>query len=522
MIQAAPGPAVILYGGARLMLQLAQELASYQDTIAEILADMGVLLQGYELFSTAHECSQAMNKALVLAYSSIIRFWYQAAELLDRGSKKFRMIMSSVIVKPLKKQWDTCKRILEEQRSKITFLDQAIQSEMKHEQVLVKAAQDKAKLRSQIATWIKGDDNDTDLHGQIIVHYLAKKHHNNTCRWFFDHPDYKTWLESKTSSSLLVIGPPAAGKSVLASVVAQELEKQKLRVTPFFCSFSDPMKSRPLTILRALAVGLFAYHDEPPPRVLQMFHSERASFRSRVIDKGTAVKVLEALLEQIPRVHIILDGLDECSDTRSMLEALSSIMKAPAYGIVKWVFTTCPEHNFQEKLACLGAVEIAAPLNIIQNDIRSYIKDGLSKPCCDHCIDRLISRSEGNFLWAQFILQTLNMTGLTCEEDIDEKLNKFPRDLTGCYMRTLQHLTQRTETEQWLTRNAFTFIVDTTQPLRLSELRHALAAAKASKDFLTKRNYSALTIKKLTSDNLFSSTRPSPAPQRIPCSVFII
>ena len=84
-IQAGGAPACVLYGGARLVLDLAQNFYEAFDSVADILGDVGTLLQCYDRFSEVYSSSEFMQQLLVKSYKNIILFWQKASRLLSRN-----------------------------------------------------------------------------------------------------------------------------------------------------------------------------------------------------------------------------------------------------------------------------------------------------------------------------------------------------------------------------------------------------------------------------------------------------
>lgn len=497
MVQASSKPGMVLYGGAKLVLQLAQSLYACRDAIDNILAEMGSLLQGYHIFSSAHKNSPEMRDALVSAYKNIVKFWHKLSELLDKKTYK---ITAFAAIKPLNKEWDACQKQLERDRFTVLNLNQALQAKLLMERKLETDTQKQAQLKSRIVEWIKGGEDDQNLYCQSFIRECADKRYPETCNWLFAHTEFETWLAARKSSFLLLLAPPGAGKTILASATIQMLQSHDRKTVAFFCISSDPAKSKTITVLRALAIKLLFLNKHAPDSVQRLFKSDDDNFCNNMIDIGTAIEVLKGLIQQIDRVHIILDGLDECSDQSILLHALQSISNAQTHGIVKWLFTARPEPEIRAALLKLGSKELMVPQDSLMVDIRSFMKGSLKKPKCDEYIDSMVSRSEGNFLVAFLTLQTLNGMGLTCEEDVEEELAKFPRDLRGCYIRSLEHLAKRSQAQQNLARNLFAFLLAAAQPLRLSELLHALAASRPAEDFSTKRLSDALLIEELSSN----------------------
>ena len=113
-----------------------------------------------------------------------------------------------------------------------------------------------------------------------------------------------------------------------------------------------------------------ALHDSVPESVQQLYQADAMSHCSKLNDTRTAVKVIKGLVKQIPRVHIVIDGLDECRNPVEMLPILRLLAEAKTYGIVKWLFTSRPERQIRTELLRSDAVEISAPMQSLTNDIQ--------------------------------------------------------------------------------------------------------------------------------------------------------
>lgn len=484
MIQAAPSAAIVLYGGARLVLQLAQRSYECHDTIVDMLAEIGHLLRCYNLFSVAHADCTDMHAVLVSSYKTIVEFWQKASELLSRKTYKLLLLNA---VKPLEKEWQRCHDAMEKDRRRVEFYAMAVNAKVLRQKDVGTTAHKLGELKKQIVAWIKGGEDDESLDCRGTVRANVDKRHPGTCDWLLDHGDFEAWLATNKSTSLFLSAAPGAGKTILASTAVRRLQDRGLRTIAFFYSFDDVARRNAITALRALALQLMAFHDTVPESVQKLYQADAANHCSKLNDTLTAVELLKALMKQIPRVHIVIDGLDECRDSTGMLLILRLLLEAQTYGIVKWLFTSRPERQIRTELLRYGAVEISAPMQSLTSDIRVFMTDRLQNKKCTGCIDDWISQCQGNFLWASLMLQVMDGEGLTCEEDVEEELENFPQGLTGCYLRTLHQLARRSERQQELARRIFAFLVASVQPLRLSELSHALAATTRSTDYSPKR-----------------------------------
>ncbi|KAI1751528.1 hypothetical protein F4782DRAFT_547520 [Xylaria castorea] len=330
-----------------------------------------------------------------------------------------------------------------------------------------------AAIRSDVVSWIKGGGgNDACIQVKI--------RHPNTGEWLFQHPTFETWLKARKSTCLFLSALPGAGKTVLASAVAQHLHGCSLRVTAFYFSFNDPSRRTAIAALRALALELLAFQDSVPDSVKQLYESDISNCSTEMKDVGVATNVLRGLIKQISRVHIILDGLDECRDRKVLLPILVTLINFSTYGIVKWFLTSRAERDIRQEILQHDVHEIDAQIEHINSDIRNFMHDSCPDEKWKQTIEDLMETSKGNFLWANLMLQIFNDNGSSSKKDVEKELERFPRDLNGLYLRTLHRLSKRKLWQQILAQNIFAFLVATVQPLRLSELSHALIAATRS------------------------------------------
>lgn len=326
-------------------------------------------------------------------------------------------------------------------------------------------------VKSRVVSWIKGDvDNSSEPTG-------LKMHHPNTCEWLLQQHGFETWLQATKSTPLVLLAPPGAGKTVSASAVAGYLQGRSLRTASFYFSFNDPLKRTTIHALRALALGLLTFHGTVPDTAQQLWRSDIEKGSAQLSDVETATYVLRALIKQISRVHVILDGLDECRDRKTLLRVLGTLLETSTYGIVKWFFTSRPERQIRHHLLRYNVAEIEATVDFIKTDIKTFLHDQCTNAQRLHMIDRVVDKSEGNFLWATIMLRVLNDDSSTGESQVLKELDAFPRGLNGLYLRALHRLSKRNVWQQELARSMFAFLVASFQSLRLSEMSQALTVA---------------------------------------------
>jgi hypothetical protein len=240
---------------------------------------------------------------------------------------------------------------------------------------------------------------------------------------------------------------------VLSSVLIKILQEQRLNTVYFFFSFNDPRRGKLINALRSLSLQLLTQAETIPDQVTKLYESDMAHNVSALQDHQTAILVLQAFLKQSSRVHIILDGLDECYDNSKITSTFVNLISTATYGISKWFFTSRDEQQIQSIAQQVGATEVVPSVRTVMSDIRIYVEDRIAgEELPKGCIDCWTAASQGNFLWINLMLKTLMGMDLTCDEDIEEELENFPKGLSGCYVRTLQQLSMRPQKHQELAR----------------------------------------------------------------------
>ena len=501
IIQAAPSAAILLYGGARLVLHLGQNFYNCFDTLLGIMEEVGHLLKCYELFAQAYQSSADLQSLLVESYKNIVTFWQKASKLLSR--KVYKTLLVN-IAKPLSAEWQRCREGLLRDRDRVQMLAQATEANLRQQRDVEQTEQKQKRTRKQIVDWIKACEDDAKLDVRSDMRANMDIRYGHSCEWLFEHPDFRAWVEAKKTTSLWYSAPPGAGKTILTSTVVQHLQDTGQKTATFFYSFNDPVRKKPITALRCLALQLLTHTVSIPDRVLQLYEDDVENHCFKLNDLRVAIEVIKAFIKQMSRIHILVDGLDECQDRQQLFDCFCRLLEAKTYGIVKWFFSSRSEGDIRASMQKHNVNAIEAPLDSLLSDIRVYVRAQMVDRLdghCEKCVEYWTNASGGNFLWIALMLRIMEGEDLTCDEEIDEELGKFPKGLTGCYMRSLAQVAQQPERKQQLARRVFTMVVGAVQPLRFSELSHALATSSpGSDDFSLKRVPKLKTIEELCSN----------------------
>lgn len=152
-------------------------------------------------------------------------------------------------------------------------------------------------------------------HAKQQSDYISR-HQPGTGDWFLDSPEFRTWIEMP-QQTLFCPGIPGAGKTILASVVIDELESQyginhDVGIAYFYCNYqhiddqSQKLENLLAAILRQLVQGLF-----PIPDTVHGLHKKHRTKGTRPsVEEMT--KVLRSTVAHFSRLFIVIDALDEC------------------------------------------------------------------------------------------------------------------------------------------------------------------------------------------------------------------
>lgn len=251
--------------------------------------------------------------------------------------------------------------------------------------------------------------------------------------------------------------PPGSGKTILSAAIAHHIERSGGQVVYYRFTFDDITRKTPLAALRSIALQLRTILGKIPPQLLELYNQELEHHAYHLQDHDIAIQVVQTLMEQIPRIHIIIDGLDECNDIGSVLAIFNRLAQSNTYGIAKWFFTSRDDSSIRNiMLNKLQAAELTPPRGKIMEDITTFLdsrgRDKLARKDCEECVQYWTAASEENFLYSKLMFDILCGDGVTCSDEIHEELLKFPPGLTGCYTRCLEILTRKRETERNLAR----------------------------------------------------------------------
>lgn len=432
LLQAAPFGVNVAFAGARVVLGLAVQVGNCFDTIVDGIEEIGISLRYYEKFAEAFRDSPDLQELLVSSYKRVIRFWFNISRILSTGILKGAM---KSLVAPIDKEVNVALKGLRHDGDRVSISAQATMAQQTERDREI-------RRREGIIKWMTSDssvDVRVDLRDQVELHQRG------TCQWLLDDQRFKHWCQSQENAVLWYHAHPASGKTVLAAAVIEHLKAQGQNVAYFFYSFNNPSRKQGISGLRYLALQLFHLAKFVPQTLQDRFDKEMEFNTGGLHDQSTAVATVHDLLKHAcANICIVVDGLDECSDEAPTLMSFKNLLGLDTYGVVKWFFTSRDHPQIRATMQKGQALEIKAETDLISQDIQAYLSEYVT---CQKCVTKW-SKGEDNFLYARLICEALRGEGLTSEEEIDLALSTYPKDLNGYYMRVLEKLSERSESEQ--------------------------------------------------------------------------
>lgn len=160
---------------------------------------------------------------------------------------------------------------------------------------------------------------------------FINRRHVGTGKWLLESPEFKEWIE--TSKTLFCPGMPGAGKTILTSVVIDELNTRfqndkSIGVAYLYCNFRRQHEQRADELLASLLKQLIQRQRSIPNSVQRLYN--RYKWEKKQISFDEILSSLRSVATTIySRVFIIVDALDECqvsdSGRTKFLEAILNL-----------------------------------------------------------------------------------------------------------------------------------------------------------------------------------------------------
>ncbi|KAH8983638.1 ankyrin repeat-containing domain protein [Lactarius akahatsu] len=306
------------------------------------------------------------------------------------------------------------------------------------------------QLRESLRKWQSPPDPSTNHN------IIGDRQHEGTAEWFFESDQFESW--KVTGSLLWIHGKPGSGKSVLCSAIINNITTLcaagSASMAYFYFDFRDVDKQARRNLLPSLLIQLSTRSDAFFDILSRLYETYNSGARQPSDEALTeCLKEMLTLPNQGP-VYLIIDALDECSDTSDILSPREVVLdlvkdlvslRLPSLHIC---VTSRLEADICEVLESLASQTVSlqdehGQRKDITSYVRSVVYSGSGKfkkwrgEDKEHVIETLSERADGMFRWVFCQLETLR----NClPQNVHHILRELPKSLDETYERVLREI----------------------------------------------------------------------------------
>ncbi|KXH51697.1 hypothetical protein CSIM01_04730 [Colletotrichum simmondsii] len=255
---------------------------------------------------------------------------------------------------------------------------------------------------------------------EAIKNVFFGQWHFGTLSWFLASADFELWSSEK-GRLLFIHGFPGVGKSVLASVIANTLDKAlEVGVATLFCD-SQPQEITEESLLLSLLRQLMRSMSIRSDKNFSLRHQ-----RQNPPNQQELLETLEEVVAEFERVHIIIDGFDQLKDyiRVSLLRLLkklndqkvSILITSRTIPLIMRDMEGWPTVFFDSK---------ADDIRLWLRERNPHSQSTTPSDLLEDVDDQVVQFSEGIFLFATFKLQSQSIADMTRERSYADPFDNF-------------------------------------------------------------------------------------------------
>ncbi|KAF5687056.1 early growth response 1-B [Fusarium circinatum] len=364
----------------------------------------------------------------------------------------------------------------------------------------------KLRRKQQIMEWITPTADMPKL--QIEFRDMAICHKSG--RWLFrNYSAISEWMgeEDPPHSGIWLHGNVGYGKTVLASLMVDELKSSKLQHTMpsfpegsktcyFYCRGDNSELRSYLDILKGILLQMVEVEDY----IIPLCYQEKVTSSGSVpINAERAQKLIKTFIEFSPRHYIVIDGMDECDGVEIQQTAkffkdlVSTYDTQIKLGHLRVLFIGRETSETKKHIPGDDCISISLRPEDNHDDIRAFVQKrlpdfsrsshgiGFSLSEADKSdVERIICRqSQDSFLYANLAIELLLQQDTKGDllTLLRESEGMLPKELGDMYERLLDGVRNRLAkltggNERWeKSKLLFGWLVCAKRPLRWHEIQ---------------------------------------------------
>ncbi|KAF2024888.1 C2H2 domain-containing protein [Setomelanomma holmii] len=455
-----------VWGPIKFLLMTASAVSEAFETLLDAFKQIGEqlpLLADYEML---HGDNPKMVDALEMIYIDIFAFYDRATKFV-RGSRIRTLFRASW--RGFETEFNGILQTLQRHNALVENRFTVSQYQKYHEDMMglkdrlnQQVEEERMKKLIRVSEWLAVGTALDDEHRSF---QKIRHKYSSTARWIIDRPIIKDWIElSDPAMPLLWMhGIPGAGKTILASAIIDECKKTRDSLTGFFyCHDGISGSNTAMDILKGLANQLL---NQARDDLLPTFYNRRTlSGDATLRSISVAKKLLDDCCDIIPRLFLVVDGLDECGagERKEVLETLTQLVgeyNTNEPGKLRVLIVSQHYADISKTLHGAGKTKLAPrifPISEadVEGDIKAYVRVWVDRIAAKYIHDEkpfsedireylrnlTFVNARGMFLYAKLVLE--NLEALNTREKIINAIKEenFPKELKDAYARIVNRI----------------------------------------------------------------------------------
>ncbi|KAM0799116.1 ankyrin repeat-containing domain protein [Usnea florida] len=318
---------------------------------------------------------------------------------------------------------------------------------------------------------------------------IFAKHQKGTGSWLFNDPKFLAWKTGK-ERILWCPGVPGAGKTVITSMVVDHLnttsKEPDVAVVGIYCDYNEFNQQSTPKYIASLLVQLLQKRSFIPREVEKAFeiHGSRQSYPTL----PEYIELLKMQMDSLTRVYIIIDALDECTQTNGVRDELfEGVTMLPE--CVSIMITSRYIPDLEILLENALRLDIRAHDEDVHIHVVSRLKAEkhwarrirLDSGLQSKIAKSIVERTHGMFLLAQ--LHVSSIVRKHSRKEVEKGLMELPVELDSTYEQILKRINNQGEEDEELARGVLSWLTFAHRPLTFTMLQQALAITPGDSTF---------------------------------------
>ncbi|KAF2877267.1 hypothetical protein BDV95DRAFT_141985 [Massariosphaeria phaeospora] len=470
VVQTEAGIGCPMWAPLKFLLQVVNQHSRAGEEIARLLHTVATCFRQVKLYQELGQ-DQTLHIPFLVLFTDIVDFSVQAIRYFGRSSVRR---LAGLVFQPHKHEFAAMRERIREHGSDIR--DAVFARELLHAKQArdFEASERQRRFRTRCEKWLRPCALNNVHHRQL------QSRTKGTCQWIQQNPRFLEWRDRQGASTaeraFLISGTHGSGKSILASSIIEQFQKEGHRTLFFYFSSTDTHRQTVDSVARSFLARLLK--QDPGDQVDRIIGAlmDEGEQPLPVELWGALATVLK--LQSLP-TFCVIDGLDESTDQQEVCVRIAEILEGVKN--VKCLLLARPQAFEALPTPMASKVYLLEiDVSLTQDDINTFLSEELDKiPLIetanlrDLAFDTLQEKSSNLFLWVRLMMSDL---GKACtKHELKERLRNVPTGLEDAYRLVFLRIMQRLDDwEIQRTRTILALIITARRPLRVEEMSYAL------------------------------------------------